>query len=203
MKRLLLVLLLGFSALHAAAQEPEEDYDYEEETEEPEKPVVGKEIGIDLNFSASNSGGYGYSGTAGIGVKFGLVQRERFVFGPSVRYQHSWQKFNNQQTGFSIYGGGVFAHARFFNYFFVGADLEFLSTPVQYSTITGIRSWVPVALVGGGFSHSFGDFRIQGGVMYDLVNHVNSPLRQGYFMRNSQGVYLPLLYRIGFFFPLN
>jgi len=184
------------------AQEEEQEFEEEEDVEVIHSS--DKEIGVDLNFSASNFGG-----TGGLGLKLGFVKQERFIFGPSIRYQHSWSKgvgVNGASTGintsFSVYGGGGFVHARLANYFFVGAEVELLSTPFQNGYIGVKRVWAPVALVGGGFSRAFSEnFRLNAGIMLDVINNVNSPFRQGYFMKRSNGTYIPVMYRIAFFFP--
>lgn len=194
-------MLTAFTLVHAQ----EEEEVYQEEEEEVEViPASDKEIGVDLNFSASNFGG-----TAGLGLKLGFVKQERYIFGPSIRFQQSWSKgigINGATTGvnssFSVYGAGGFIHARLANYFFVGAEVEVLSTPFQNGYITGQRVWAPVGLIGGGFSRAFSaNFRLNAGIMYDVINNVNSPFRQGYFMKRSNGTYIPVMYRIAFFFP--
>jgi len=198
MKHLLIFLFALCTSFPLLSQEDEEEQTYQEEEELPAAPVSGREVGVDLNLSASTIGGSG-----GLGLKFGFVRNEQFVFGPSIRYQHSWSNFNGIKTGFSVYGAGGFFHVRLYEYLFAGAEIELLSSPIQNGYISANRTWVPVALVGGGFSHAFGpNFRLNAGIMYDVVNSNNSPLRQGYFMRNKQGILLPVLYRIAFFFPL-
>lgn len=196
----LFIVLLSFPVF---SQDEEEVYVEEEETEE-EIPVSQREIGADLNFSASNFGG-----TGGLGLKLGFIVKEQFIAGPSIRFQQSWSTglglngANSVNTSFSIYGGGGFVHARFYNYFFAGAEIELLSTPFQNGFLTAQRIWVPTALVGGGFSRAFSpNFRLNAGIMYDVINSVNSPFRQGYFMKRANGTYIPVMYRIAFFFPI-
>lgn len=165
---------------------------------EDEEYVSTKEIGFDVNFGASN-----LAGTVGLGLKLGFLKGEKYIFGPSLRYQYSWQNFNGIRTNYSIYGGGVFGHVRLYNYFFLGTEIEFLSSPIQNGFYSPIRKFVPVVLIGGGFSKSFGpNFRLNAGIMYDLINDVNSPLRAGYFVRNNLGILQPIIYRIAFFIPL-
>jgi hypothetical protein len=171
-----------------------------EEDDQPEEETYSSdhEVGIDGNFSASN-----FNGSAGIGLKLGFIKNDKFIFGPSIRYQQSWSNFNGVKTGFSVYGGGAFIHARLVNYFFLGMEFEMLSSPLQYGMISTQRKWVPVALIGGGFSHAFSEnFRLNAGIMIDAINHQDSPLRMGYFMKNNNGVLLPVLYRIASFFPI-
>jgi len=194
MKHYLLALLL-FSSTPLLAQD-EETYSETYEEEETRKPT--NEIGIDLNFSASNFGG-----TGGLGVKFGIPKGDKLILGPSIRYQQAWSNYNGVKTGFSIYGGGGFVHVRLANYFFVGMEIEVLSSPLQNGYVTVNRKWIPVALIGGGFSRAFGpNFRLNAGIMYDVVDNPNSPLRQGYFMHKQNGVLIPVIYRIAFFFPI-
>jgi hypothetical protein len=193
-----LFLLLTLTALTLQAQEDEELQPAYEEEEEPVAVVSTRELGIDLNFSASTFGG-----TGGLGVKLGFLQGEKFIVGPSIRYQQSWSDINGVKAGFAVYGGGGFAHVRLANYFFLGTEIELLSSPLQYSVITTNRKWIPVALAGGGFSRAFTEnFRLNAGIMYDLVNHVDSPLRNGYFMKKENGIPIPVIYRIAFFFAI-
>ena len=177
----------------------------------------GSEIGVDLAFSASTFGG-----NVGIGAKYGLNVGEYFIFGPSVRYERIWWK-NSQygglvtsKGGYNVYGGGAFAHARFFNALFIGAEFEMLKSPFTKNSDklfngfidpTGKGSWAPTLLVGGGFSMEFQEaVRINAGVMYDVINAGNSPFRRSYKQTTSstgQVRYLPIIYRIAFFFPIS
>lgn len=164
----------------------------------------GTELGLEGTFYASN-----ISGTFGLGVKYGWKFQEYFIAGPSIRYQRSWYQTgintgSPQQSGFNVFGGGGFIHARFFNALFAGVELEFLRSPLSGNiVINGQGNWAPTAFVGGGYSMAFSEkWRLNLGVMYDVINHQNSPIRTQYFMRNSQNVLLPIIYRINFFFPI-
>jgi hypothetical protein len=69
--------------------------------------------------------------------------------------------------------------------------------------LTTQSKWVPTVLIGGGFSMEIQEtWRLNLGIMYDVVDHQNSPLRTQYFMRNSQNVLIPVIYRLAFFFPI-
>ena len=199
--------MLVFSMNFCFAQEDTELYldDEEETTTKDFEPY--NEIGGDVHFSASTVGA-----TGGIGLKFGIVRNKFLVFGPSARYHYSFYKQYGLTGSYSVYGGGAFIHGRFFNSLFAGLEFELLSNP--FSNTNGIiapkRVWAPTALLGFGFSRAFGEeqnFRLNVGIMYDVINHPNSPFRPGYFMRkqtaNGQpGALIPLIYRIAFFFKL-
>jgi hypothetical protein len=163
--------------------------------------ITGTEIGIDAVFHASNFGG-----TFGIGGKYGMKFGDYIIAGPSLRYQRSWSKnvVQGSQTGFNVIGGGIFGHARFYNAFFVGAEFEYLRSPfTNTGLLTPTSKWAPTFFVGGGFSMEFNEkWRLNAGIMYDVIDHVNSPLRTQYFMRNANNALLPVIYRITFFFPL-
>ncbi|WP_341904637.1 hypothetical protein [Fluviicola taffensis] len=208
MKPFFLFLILVFSANFSFGQEDTELYVHDEEEEASKKEFTPyNEIGFDLHFSASNLGG-----TGGVGLKFGVVRNKYISFGPSARYNFSTYKQYGLSGSYSVYGGGAFIHGRFFNYLFVGFEFELLSTPYNYTNgiISAKRTWAPTGLLGFGFSHAFGEegnFRLNAGIMYDLINSPNSPLRTGYFMRKqtangTPGALIPLIYRIAFFFKL-
>lgn len=168
----------------------------------------GSEVGADLIFSASNFGG-----TAGLGLKYGVKFGEYFIAGPSFRYQRTWNKNVTTGTagGFNVYGGGAFLHARFFNALFLGAEYEILRSPYSGSSYwtPSTPTWANTFFLGGGFSMEFNEkIRLNAGIMYDVVNAANSPFRPGYFVqkKTSTGAnagYLPIIYRIAFFFPIS
>lgn len=197
MNKLILFLLIALSSSVFYAQEDKELYNYDDEETTKFKP--SQELGFDGVFSAST-----YGGIAGIGAKYGFVVRENLIVGPSLRFQRTWTKAvgTGQAYNFNVYGGGGFIHYRIMNYFFIGAEVEALSTPYNYLAPTQARTWTMTALCGGGFSHSFGDWRLNAGIMYDIVNSGKSPYRYGYFIRNSQGVLQPVIYRLALFFTI-
>ena len=177
--------------------------------------VDGSEIGVDLAFSASTNGG-----NFGLGLKYGINIGEYLITGPSVRYEYLWWKNYFGTTTLSegnrhLYGGGIFAHARFFNALFLGMEFEMLKSPYSkpgQSTagfITTEGSWAPTLFLGGGFSMEFNEaFRINAGIMYDVINAENSPFRRSYFVQKKTSAgepagFLPIIYRLAFFFPLN
>jgi hypothetical protein len=203
MRKICLLFLLSFTVTVAFSQEDTELYVHDEE-ETTEKPAFEpyNEIGADFHFSASTLGG-----TGGIGLKFGIVRNKYVSFGPSARFHYSYFKQGGLSGSYAVYGGGAFVHARFFNYLFVGFEFELLSNP--YSNGNGVisakRTWAPTGLLGFGFSHAFGkeeNFRLNAGIMYDIINNINSPFRPGYFMKKENGTLIPLIYRIAFFFKI-
>lgn len=172
--------------------------------------IEGNEIGLDVSFSASTFGG-----NAGLGLKYGVKFGEYFIAGPSVRYERLWWKNNNltysQSGGYNLYGGGAFFHARFYNALFLGAEFEMLKSPYDkagsiYFSPEG--SWAPTLFLGGGFSMEFNEIiRLNAGIMYDVINAPNSPFRNSYSVQKKTpdgqvAGYLPIIYRIAFFFPL-
>ncbi len=207
MKQFFLLFALVFSFNVSFGQEDTELYVHDEEETNKKEFTPYNEIGADLHFSASTFGG-----TGGIGVKFGVVRNKYISFGPSARYHYSFYKNNGLTGSYSVYGGGAFVHGRFFNYLFVGFEFELLSNPYNYANgiISAKRTWAPTGLLGFGFSHAFGEeqnFRLNAGIMYDIIDNKNSPFRPGYFMRKqttngTPGALIPLIYRIAFFFKL-
>jgi hypothetical protein len=164
------------------------------------------EIGVDGGFSISNLGG-----NVGLGLKYAYAYNPNIVFGPSLRYMRSWSSNNNnnQTYGFSIFGGGGFVHFRYQNVLFGGAELEFFKTPINYNLYSSATKLVPTLFLCGGFSKEFNEsVRVNVGLYYDIINHVNSPFRQGYTIKKTDSAtgaimgYIPLIYRLAFFFPL-
>jgi hypothetical protein len=183
MKKGIMALLFAVSSLYSQAQ----------------TSIEGSEIGFDGSFSASTFGG-----NAGIGIKYGLKTSENFIFGPSIRIQRNWWKnLGGAQGGFTNFGGGMFAHYRYANYLFGGAEFEVINTQLWNNPLGVGKKWIPTFFVGGGFSREFDEkFRLNAGVFYDILNNQNSPFRAGYVLKNSQGIPLPVIYRIGLFIPL-
>lgn len=169
------------------------------------KTIEGYELGIDGFVSASNNGG-----AFGLGPKFGFRLNENLILGPSFRWQKTWSSYYSQTFSYSIRGGGLFVHARYKNVLFGGVEFEMLKSPVSYTAIAPPTNWIPTVFLCGGFSKEWNHIvRLNAGLYYDVVNHVNSPFRTAYFMtiKNAQTgqiqKYLPLIYRISFFFPLD
>jgi hypothetical protein len=171
------------------------------------------EIGLEITAaSGSNLGG-----SVGGSLKFALVEDEALAYGPSIRYQYLWS--NNTFTGLnanaSLFGGGGFIHYRFMEWFFVGSEIEVLTNP--FPVINPEKKWSLTAFFGGGVHHDFDWVKLNVGLLYDVADALRdpltgnpSPLRTSYFIqrRNPEpgsgpnGAYLPIIYRIAFFFPL-
>jgi hypothetical protein len=163
--------------------------------------VEGTEVGFDGFFGASTNGG-----SFSIGAKYGFKFKEKFIAGPSLRFQRTWSK--NPVAGFSssfnIFGVGAFGHVRFANVLFAGIEFDMMRTPFAFSPGSVGPQWSPALFLGAGYSQEFNEsFRINAGIMYDVIDQVNSPFRKGYFMRKENGVLIPLIYRITFFFVLS
>lgn len=171
------------------------------------------EIGVEITAaSGSNLGG-----SVGGSLKFAIVEEETLAYGPSLRYQYLWS--NNTFTGLnanaSLFGGGGFLHYRFMEWFFVGSEIEVLSNP--FPVINPENRWSLTAFFGGGIHHNFDWVKLNVGLLYDVADALRdplisnpSPLRTSYFIqrKNPQpgsgpnGAYLPIIYRIAFFFPI-
>jgi len=189
MQRILIVYILFCSFQHRSnAQE-----------------ITGSEIGFDGFASVTNLGG-----SFGIGMKYGLNFGENIIAGPSFRFQRSWSNWFGNKFAYNITGGGLFLHARYQNIVYGAVEFEMLHSPISYTVLNANKRWVPTLFVGGGFSKEFNEMvRLNLDVYYDVINHENSPFRQGYFVKvkdaqTGQVVkYVPIIYRISFFFPLS
>lgn len=173
---------------------------------------LGKEIGAEIQAASfSNLGG-----TVGGSLKFAFVEEETLVFGPSIRYQYLWNKnvVEGTQGSASTFGGGGFLHYRFMDWFFVGSEVEVLQNPFNY--IQPEKKWTLTAFLGGGISRDVNFVRLNFGIFYDVVDGLKdpllsnpSPLRRSYFIKKqgtttqpNQSAYLPIIYRITFFFSI-
>jgi len=174
-----------------------------------------KEYEIGLEITAASGSNLG--GSVGGSLKFAIVEDESLAFGPSLRYQYLWS--NNVFTGLnanaSLFGGGVFLHYRFMDWFFVGSEIELLTNP--FPVIRPDKRLSLTAFLGGGVHHDFDWVKINVGVLFDAADAIRnpltgnpSPLRTSYFIRvrnpnpssGPNGEFLPIIYRIAFFFPI-
>ena len=170
------------------------------------------EIGVEIQAASFSTHG----GTVGGALKYAYVLDDAIAFGPSFRYQYNWSKNTYLGTEGSSYtiGGGGFFHYRFLEWFFLGTEIEVLRNPFRYYHPE--KKWKLTAFVGGGIAKDFGPVVLNVGILYDIVDAVRdpyttnqSPLSRGYFLKVSNpekpnyGKYIPLIYRIAFFFPLN
>ncbi len=171
------------------------------------------EIGVEITAaSASNLGG-----SVGGSLKFAIVEDEALAYGPSIRYQYLWS--NNTLTGLnanaSLFGGGGFLHYRFMEWFFVGSEIEVLKNP--FPVIDPDKKWSLTAFFGGGLHRDFDWVKLNVGLLFDAADAIRdpltsnpSPLRTSYFIQRKNpnpgsgpnGAYLPIIYRIAFFFPI-
>ncbi len=164
----------------------------------------GSELGIELYAGASSLGG-----SVGGDLKYAAILNENWAVGPSFRLQRTWSNNLGQKMGFSVYGGGVYAHYRIKNTLFVGAEYELLKSPFNFIFFNySTKQWASTLFLGVGFSRDFNHkIRVNGGIFYDVINAENSPFRSSYSVRikNEMGQVvriLPMIYRITFFFPL-
>lgn len=171
--------------------------------------ITGVELNLDGFFSASTFGS-----SFGIGPKIGIQLNELYSVGPSFRIQRA--SSNNLGNTFTqtIYGGGVFAHARMKTAgkatIFGGAEFEYLLSPYNFLTFQTLTTnrWAPTFFLCGGFNLKLSKyFSLNAGIYFDLINAQNSPFRMGYAfkIKNEQGQVvriLPMIYRISISIPL-
>lgn len=177
------------------------------------------EIGVEIAAASISSMGGTVGGAirAGLGEAYG-EHNEGVAYGVMFRYQHLWNQNNFTGVGASgsLYGAGLYAHYRFMEWFFIGAEMEYIRNPfiIPQGQNVPNRKWTLAAFVGGGASKDFDWVRLNLGVQYDIADALRDPLRPSPFrnqyfirLRNSAqpgagGSYLPLIYRLTFFFPL-
>ena len=179
------------------------------------RPEIGAEIAA---ASISSLGG-----TVGGALRFGMGENygehnEGTAYGVMFRYQHIWNQNNFTGIGASsaLYGAGAYWHYRFMEWFFIGAEMEYIRNPfiINQGQNTTNRRWTLAAFVGGGASKDFDWVRLNIGVQYDIADAIRddlrpSPFRNQYFLKlrnsaqpNAGARYLPVIYRLTFFFPL-
>jgi hypothetical protein len=175
-------------------------------------PEIGVEIG------ATNFGTNG--GSVGGAIRGGFTEdaEEAMAYGIMLRYHHFWN--NNNFTGMSgsgsLFGGGVYWHYRLMEWFFFGAELEYVRNPFVIPPSAGVtpRRWAAAGFIGAGVHKDFDWVKLNLGVQYDVIDALRDPLRPSpfrnqYFIRlnnaaqpGAGGQYLPIIYRLTFFFPL-
>lgn len=160
-----------------------------------------KEIGLDVNFWQSSMGG-----SLNISPRFDYEVTDSLVVGASFRYINYWSNYYGVSGRMNIFGFGLYSHYRFAKWLYAGGDFELYFPPYNYSSTPSNpkgRTTAPAFLLNAGFSHQFGSmFRLNAGVYYDVINHVNSPLRMSYMTKTAKGKLLPLFYRITFLFEI-
>ncbi|RYM34906.1 hypothetical protein ERX46_05890 [Brumimicrobium glaciale] len=170
------------------------------------------ELGVEVQAASfSNMGG-----TIGGALKWAFVEEESLAYGPSFRFQYLFSQNTYLGTSSSafVFGGGGFLHYRFLEWFFLGTEVEVLKNPYRY--VNPQKNWKLTAFLGGGISKDFDFVRLNVGILYDVADAISdpltsnpSPLSGDYFFRVSDpnnpnlGKYMPIIYRIAFFFPLN
>lgn len=179
----------------------------------------------DIGLELAAARGSNFGGTIGLSAKFGFLKHtgetETLVYGPSLRYQYWWN--NNPVLGTggqgAIWGGGGFLHYRFFDWLFVGSDVEVIKNPIISSNPD--KRWALTTFVGGGLHHDFDFVKLNLGIMYDVADGIRerlrvsnptqyntSPFRQSYFIPRTDPTtgqnagFLPIIYRITFFFGI-
>jgi hypothetical protein len=165
----------------------------------------GSEIGVELHGGASNLGG-----TFSLGLKYAAIINENFAVGPSFRLQRLWNNNLGVSTSANLWGGGIWAHARYKNALFGGVEFELIKSPYNpIGWVPAERKWAPTLFIGGGFSKEYNEkIRINLGIFYDVINAENSPFRSSYNIKIKDSQtgqvqkILPIIYRINFFFPI-
>ncbi len=175
--------------------------------------ITSQELGIEGYFGASNQ-----NGSFGIGPKYGFVLNENYVVGPSIRIQRNWSNVLGNSFGQTIYGGGVFAHARYAtkgkSTVYGALEFEYLRSPFNFLNNQQLGSeatkiWAPTLFLGGGFLIRVNNvIGINAGILYDVINADNSPFRSSYpfKIKNEAGQItkiLPIIYRLTFLFKIS
>jgi len=120
---------------------------------------------------------------------------EKYSVGLGAKYRY----IGSKQLGinWSIYGGSFFNRYKFTESFFAHAEFEVLRAYIQdpNNLNYGDRTTVPMLFGGAGYSSSLGGtVMLQLLILYEFIDHVNSPY-QGSYIFGSQGP--PLIYRVG------
>lgn len=187
MKHLIAIILLALG-LNASAQTT---YD-------------GQEIGAEVYAGFSTLGG-----AFGFELKHASILNKNFAVGPSIRIQRTWSNNLGQKTNINIWGPGVFAHARYRDMVFAGAEFQILRSPYNFVNYTANpKKWAPTLFLGGGFCFKLSkSVRLNAAIFYDVINASNSPFRSSYSFKskNQAGQVVrifPIIYRVTFFFPI-
>ena len=71
-------------------------------------------------------------GTFSLGLKYAAILNENFAVGPSFRLTQDFGIINSQvsQLSANIWGGGIWAHARYKNALFGGVEFELIKIPI-------------------------------------------------------------------------
>jgi len=118
-----------------------------------------------------------------------------FSMGIGAKYLYIGSKQANFK--YSIYGGNVFSRYKFTESLFAHAEFEVLraynldpNSPNQND-----RATVPMLFAGAGYSSNIGGtINLQLMILYEFIDHINSPYQGGYIFGPAGP---PLIYRVG------
>ncbi len=184
----LTLLLIGNIVNYSAQYTPEDDttgYRPEIKTPFKDKLFTGgnANLGLTQNFfflSLSPMVGYKVNDKlgAGIGTRYNLLR--------------------NTITGYSnsYYGGSIFGRYQVINEIYVHSELEGLQAYNLNPQSPNYRQRAPAYMWFNGIGYSSGDhFKVNIMVLYDVIDHPNSPYQNSYLSRNPR---LPVIIRGGF-----
>ncbi|MEN9700101.1 MAG: hypothetical protein RLZZ301_1299 [Bacteroidota bacterium] len=164
----------------------------------------GGEIGIEPYVGFSTLGG-----AVGGELKYAARLSENLLVGPSFRLMRNWSNNLGVEAHQTNWGGGAFAHYRYQERVFLGAEFQLLKSPYSYVNPTQlVKPWSPTLFLGGGFYLKLSDhLRLNAALFYDVINAANSPFRSTYTfkIKNEYGQVvriLPIIYRLTFFIPI-
>lgn len=187
MRLKIIFLVLFFIPASISFSQYDPDYNSDDEEELSDLDFVDR-----LYTGGNFWGQLGTTTSLEIAPILGYRITEEYSVGVGIKYNYYRI---NYRTGpalsTSIYGGSIFTRYILLDQFIAHAEIETLNVELLNNSSIE-RRWVPIALVGAGYSHN--GFQIM--LLYDLINDRNNPYF-GTFGPDSR-VYV----RVGFLFNL-
>jgi len=167
------LFLIGFLANYSAQYTQEDDTT----NYQPEERIPFK----DKLFTGGNAG-FGISGNAlflSLAPIVGYKVNDKLGAGVGIRYN----LLRNTVTGYSnsFYGGSLFARYQVINEIYIHSELEGLQAYNLNPQSPNYGQRAPAYMWFNGIGYSSGDhFRINIMLLYDVIDHINSPYQAAY-----------------------
>jgi hypothetical protein len=169
--KILMLIIIALSVSEVFAQY--ENTSGKKETMQTRK----KESPLKKMYIGGNIGGGWWSDGANLEISPIIGYRVTNDFHAGLRFTYLYSYYSNYGTKYSYndFGGSLFARYYLFNFLFVHAEFEELSSQYYLSDGSKTRKWVPGLFVGGGLYQRFGNTFTSLAILFNVLESEYSP----------------------------